>query len=188
MEYSSKTKQTLLTSLVLVIVVSVAYIMLFLNIKEKNNNISVLQNEVDSTLQREIKLRSVKNLINDTQKEREKLNLYFIADDKIVNFIEDIEEVGAYSGVSVKVTSVSIDESTSGNLNKDKISELLNLDFNIEGRFDELFYFLSMIEKLPFKIDIHRVNFEKVSNNIRAQNRSTEPWKGFLSIKAVKLK
>jgi len=188
MGHSSKTKQILLTTIVLVIVVSIAYIMLFLNIKEKNNAVSLLTNEVDSVLQKEIKLRSVKYLIKDTQDDRMKLDSYFVADDEIINFIKMIEDLGIESNAEVEITNVSIGVVDEKAVNKDKINELLNIDFKMGGSFVEMFHFLSMFEKLPFKIDVKRVNFEKIPDRDIEIDKSLEPWKGFFSVTAVKLK
>ncbi|MFQ5661916.1 MAG: type 4a pilus biogenesis protein PilO [Candidatus Paceibacteria bacterium] len=188
MEYSSKTKQILLTVIVLVIVAFIAYVIFFLNIKEKNNSISLLTNEVDSVLQKEIKLRSVKQIIKDTKDDRVKLDSYFVADDEIINFIEMIETLGVNSGAEVEVINVSVDTENEKVVNKNKISELLNINFKTEGSFVEMFHFLSMLEKLPFKIEISQVNFNKVSNEIIGADKSLEPWKGYFNITAVKLK
>lgn len=186
MRHSSKTKQILLISVISVIAVSALYVMLFLNIKEKNNNISALVNEVDIILQKEIKLRSVKHIINDTKDDRAKLDSHFVADDEIINFIETIENLGADSDVKVEVTDVSVSSAGAEADSQVNISELLNLNFKIEGSFAQMFHFLSMLEKLPFKIDILRVNFEKVSDESRIINKN--PWNGFFSITALKLK
>lgn len=188
MEHSSKTKQVLLTAIVLVIVASVAYIIFFINIKEKNNNVSALTNEVDSVLQKEIKLRSVKYLIKDIQDDIVKLDSHFVADDEIINFIEMIEDLGVESGAKVEVTNVSIDVVDEKVVDKNKIDESLNLDFKIEGRFVEMFHFLSMFEKLPFKINILRTNFEKTPDDKMQFDETLEPWNGFFSITVVKLK
>lgn len=188
MEHSSKTKQIFLTTIVLVIVASVAYIILFLNIKEKNNNISALTNEVDNVLQKEIKLRSVGHLIKDTQEDRAKLGSHFVADDEVVDFIEIVEDLGVESGAKVEITNVGINTINEEALNKGKFNELLSIDFKIEGRFVEMFHFLSMFEKLPFKVDIRTVNFEKIPEEKRRIDKSLKPWKGFFSITVEKLK
>lgn len=188
MEYSSKTKQILLTIIVLVIAVSIAYAMLFLNIKEKNNNISALSNEIDIVLQKEIKLRSVKHLINDTEQDRVKLDSHFVTDDEVVNFIEKIENLGTDSGTKVEVISVYVDDVNKEVTNQAAINELLYLDFKTEGSFAQMFHFLSMLEKLPFKIDIPQVNFEKTLDGTGKVNKSLGSWKGLFSITVVKLK
>ena len=184
MEHSSKTKQILMGTIVLVIAVFVLYIMLFLNLKEKNNNISVLTNEVDTVLQKEIKLRSVKYLIKDTEDERADLDSHFVIDDEVINFIEIIENLGMDSGAKIEVTNVSVSSTNKEAADQINISELLYLDFKIEGRFAQMFHFLSILEKLPFKIDILRVNFGRIPN----EDGKIKSWNGFFSITAVKLK
>lgn len=188
MEHSSKTKQILLSTVVMIIAVPVLYIMLFINIKEKNNNVSALTNEVDIVLQKEIKLRSVKFLIRDTLQERADLDSHFVADDEIIDFIETIENLGADSGAKIEITNVSISSIEKKEDDQVNISELLNLDFKIKGRFIQMFHFLSMLEKLPFKIDILRVNFENISEKSRKIDKTLEPWNGFFSITTIKLK
>jgi len=88
-----------------------------------------------------------------------KLDSHFVADDEIINFIETIEDLGEDSGAEIEVTSVGVGNKSVKKADQASISEFLNLDFKIEGSFAQIFHFLSMLEKLPFRIDVARVNF-----------------------------
>ncbi|MBL7045136.1 MAG: hypothetical protein ISR98_00855 [Parcubacteria group bacterium] len=181
MDKLKTTKQIFMFMTILTIAVIISYSFFFYNIKEKNKMISLMTNETDAAIQREVKLRSVKDLIKDTQENRLKLDTYFVVDDKIVNFIEEIEELSRDVGVDTEVVSVNVDEGKANN-----ISELLKLDLNIEGKWEDVFQFITLIEKMSFKISVSQASLQVIYDN--ESKISSGIWKGFLSINVVKLK
>ena len=187
MDKFKTTKQFLIFSIILATASVVSYIIFFNLVKGKNEDVSLITNEIDIAIQKEIKLKSVKDLIKDTENDRKKLDTYFVADDKIVNFIEDVEKIGSDIGVDVEVVSVSISDSKSQVPAHSKISEQLNLDFKVEGMWSDVFQFLAIMEKLPFKIDISKTSLEVVYSDT-ARKISSGKWKGFFSITVIKTK
>ena len=184
MDKLKTTKQIFALMVVLTIAAVFFYVLFFNNIKEKNKTISLITNDVDIAVQRDIKLRSVKDLIKDTQESRSELDTYFVIDDKIVDFIEDVERIGRYTGADVEVISVNVDDNRNA---ENDISELLKLNFEVKGEWREVFQFLVLIEKMPFKIDISTVSLRVVhSDDIKED--SSRMWKGYFSISTIKLK
>lgn len=177
------TKQILAFIIILTTASIVFYILFFNTIKNKNKEISLILNVTDTAIQREIKLKSVDEIIKDTEYERKKLDTYFVADDSIVDFIEDIEELGRYVGIDIEIASVNIDNDLK---TEDAISEILNLNIETKGKWEDIFYFLSLIEKMPFKIDIEKADLYIVYEDDK-KNVSTI-WKGFFNINVIKLK
>jgi Tfp pilus assembly protein PilO len=178
------TKQILVFTVFLAFASVVFYILFFNNIKEKNNTISAIANDIDIAIQKETKLKSVKDIIKDTKQGREKIDTYFIKDDEIINFIEEIEKIGRDIGVDVEIISVSISDSK---LQQDNISELLNLSLEAQGQWGRVFHFLAFIENLPFKINILTMNLTAIYKG-GGKKESSGIWKGFFSINAIKLR
>lgn len=184
MKQFKTTKQILAFTIILAIASIVFYVLFFNNIKEKNNMISTIINDVDTAVQKEVKLKSVKDIIKDTTDGREKIDTYFINDDEIIGFIGEVEKIGRDIGVDVEIISVSISDSK---LQQDNISELLDLDLKAEGQWSRIFHFLALIEKMPFKINISTINLEAIYESDNKKD-SSGIWKGFFSINAIKLR
>jgi hypothetical protein len=178
------TKQIFALMMVLAIAVIFSYVLFFNNIKEKNKTISLITNDVNIAVQRDIKLRSAKDLIKDTQESRSELDTYFVIDDKLVDFIEDVERISRYTGADVEVMSVNVDDNKNA---ENDISELLKLNFEAKGEWKEVFQFLALIEKMPFKIDVSTASF-RVIHSDDIEEDSPRIWKGFFSISTIKLK
>lgn len=173
--------------IVVSIVSMVAYISFFNHIKGKNEAISIIANEIDIAIQKEIKLKSIKNLIADTENDRKQLETYFVTDDKIVDFIEEVENIGKYAGADVEIMSVSIGDDKSQTEEQNTATELLHLGFKVNGKWSDVFQFFALLEKLPFKIDIAKANLEAIYKDAN-NGISSSDWKGFFNITAVKSK
>ena len=184
MDRLKKTKQTLIFIAIISIASMVSYVVFFKKVEKKNEAVFFVTKEADAAVQKEIKLRSVKELIKDTEMDRSKLDTYFVSDDKIVDFIEDVENLGLLTDSYVEVISVNV---SSDRGSKDSLSELLNIDFEVKGGWREIFHFVTLLEKMPFKIDVSRVNLEVVYDNTTKKD-ITGVWKGFFSIAVIKSK
>lgn len=184
-EYNTK-KMLIIASIVTLVILSV-YIAFFLYVGSKNKSISILSNEVDFVVQKEIRLRSIQSLIKNTEEERKKLNLYFVKQDTIVDFIETIEELAVFSGVTIEIASVSVDDIGG---DESEVGELLRLNFEVIGTWQDLFYLLAFIESLPFEITLNQVNFHTISGP-QEEEEEEEPaqlWTGAFGLTVVKIK
>lgn len=182
MDKFKATKHTLIFTIILTIAAIAFYVLFFGNIKEKNENISLIKNEVNIAVQKEINLRSVKDLIKETKEDRLKLDTYFIADDKVVDFIENLEQLSKYAGVDIEVVSVDVSQDVKKNM-----SESLDLDFKVSGKWRDIFHLLTLIENMPLKIKILKTNLKVVYSD-GVNKKSSGVWEGFFSISTIKLK
>lgn len=187
MNQFKKTKKTFIFITILVVVIAVVYTMFFTSIKTKNENISLVINDIDISIERETKLKSVKSLIEDIKDDREKLDTYFVDDDEVIDFIENIETLAENMGVGVEVLSVDISDDENNTPEQNRISELLLLSLRVEGLWSDLFHFISIVEGLPFKIDVSKVNIDAVYQD-GEKIVSSGNWKGLLNLSVLKLK
>lgn len=181
----NKTKKLLLIVSALTIAVLVLYIVFFLQIREKNKNISLLKNEADLVIQKEGRLRSIQQLISDTKDEREKLSTYFVGKDGAVEFIEKIESLEADTGAVIDITSVSVDD-IGDVVNED--AELLRLLFKAEGSWQSIYQLLSLIESLPFNVSVTQANLEGQFVLGEEDEIIDTLWSGNFAIVVAKLK
>jgi hypothetical protein len=152
------------------------YLTLFTIIKNKNNQISALQNQVDMEVRKDQRLHSVKLLMTDLNKELEMIDAHFVSDNGVVDFLESLEALGSVSGASVSVNSVSV--------NKDKdVSlpyELLKLEFVARGSWVAVVQLISLLDAFPLGITIERMQLERIPNS--------NSWQINTSFNVLKLK
>ena len=137
------------------------YSALFIVIKNKNNQVSALQNQVDIEVRKDQRLNSTKQLIEDLGEELEQIDAYFVPVDGVVDFLENLEALGSVASVSVDVNSVSVNENTNDNLPY----ELLKIDFVARGSWKNVVQLISLLETLPLGIVIERMQFERLPNS-----------------------
>ena len=117
-----------------------AYATLFMVIKNKNNRISELRNQVDIEIRKDQRLHSIKQLIADLDKDIEQIDTYFVSEDGVVDFLERLESVGSTSGISVGVNSVSVNEGVGNNLPY----EFLRVEFVSRGTWRSIVQLISL--------------------------------------------
>jgi len=168
-EIHKKTKILFSTGIILVVFSVTLYIIGYNIVQKEYIKVSnlILQSK-QGVLETE-QLQSIKHLINETKSQREKINKYFITADEIVAFIEQIESLGEFTGVSFDLSSVdAVDDS----------GDALLLKFTTYGSWQDTYYLLALIESLPYNIDIERVRIikEKLKD-------STAKWRGDFNIR-----
>jgi len=111
----------------------------------KQKNVSSLSQELSTESKKEQRYRSLRRILADTVTDREKLNSYFVAPEKIVDFIEEIEALGTHTGAIVSFQAVNVKDT------------MLDLQFETEGNFSDTAYFLALLESLPIKLSFERL-------------------------------
>jgi Tfp pilus assembly protein PilO len=192
MEHVSIVKKMFITTLVLNAIALAAYGFLFFSIKDKNETVSSILSGADKDIQQDEFLRMAKFSLMDNRENIEKLDSYFVPRDGVPDFIEFIEQLGRDSGISLSIGVVAVEPDTR---NKDDFKELLRLRTEGLGQWQNLFTFLSMIENLPFRVQIDRVSFaldggqERISfDSVGTEDRSLSLWKGFVDFTLLKLR
>ena len=103
--------------------------------KVKENNFDDLQKQVSS-------LHEDKLIIDN----------YFITDETLPSFIERLETLASSVSVELNITNVAM---TTG------ANPLMRLHFLAKGSFPRLFQFVSLVESLPFALDLTQAAFSQ---------------------------
>lgn len=157
---------------------------LFTYIKQIDNMVSSRLAQIESELKADESLRSIKILMNDTKKERERMSLVFIQPDDTVNFIETIESLGDLTGVKLEIDSVGVDNLKS---KKTGSTELFRISLKTEGSWTNTIHFLTLLENVPHKISFENVNLSKVSD-LNDGDKGLSYWNGNFNLSALKIK
>lgn len=153
---------TLLTLLVgfgvvSVLISSVAYVWLFLEVRSTITAVSTSAESAQLLAAQNAHTQTVRRIVRDTQKERDELNTYFLTENEIVEFLEDIENLGQHAGAPIDVRTVSVEDP----IDKDESIVPLELTLHSTGTLQQLFYTLSLLEVYPKALTIERVSFSQ---------------------------
>lgn len=179
----SKAK-TYLVVLVILNLLVVGFYLFFLNsIKGRMLETALLREELNLEVLKEDRLKSTKGLALETESQRESLDRYLIGKDSIVDFIKEVEGLGALSGVDLEVNSVGVEGFEIVDGTENKTIELLNLDLSTEGSWRETFYLVSLLESLPYKVSFNRLFLNKDSGF-----EGGSLWNGTIGLSVLKIK
>lgn len=184
----SRTKKIVAVLFILNMAIFGSYGFLFLDVKKINKNSADLVNEIESLENREDRLRSIKNLITYTKKEREQITGFFVQPAGSIDFIETVESLGRIAGVKIEIGSVGVEAV------KSKIgssTESLRLALKTEGVWSDTIHFLSLLESAPFKLSFETVNLRKISSaptSINDKKKDPIYWGGDFNFKVLKIK
>jgi len=175
-----KTKRALIISiLVFFIVFSLNAFFVFFIYKERDV-VSEMREGFITELKKEKQLSSIKNLIKTTEKEQTNLNLCFVANDAVVDFIKSIETMSKNAGISMSIKSVGVSDTETI---KEIPVETLIIEFMTEGSWVNTYNFLSAIENSTYEITIDQMSIDKISDSVTGK----KTWKSVFVIKVIKI-
>ncbi|MEK7179851.1 MAG: hypothetical protein AAB706_00060 [Patescibacteria group bacterium] len=196
MKLPSFLKQNNIIALIILnIIVFGGYAFAFFSMKAIQENMSLLQNEVETSVKKNDTLHSIEAILRDSNSDIEKLQSYFIAPGGIVAFIETIEAQAEVSGVETVIDYVNVEGDGQSKVVGGK--EIVRLRLSTKGSWENSTHFLSLLEKVPFQINLERVSFiyspESESSLSFAPPKGTKlpvkkSWKGSIDLTSLKLK
>ena len=175
MKLSQTQIQTLLAGLG-VVVLLVIYVVMFNSIKNQNNQISILRNQVDIEIQKDQRLHSIKQLLSDLNPELGQIDSFFVKSDGVVSFLEYLESLGRSINLSITVNSVSVNDQSDNGLPYDQ----LKIEFVAQGFWGSITQFLSLLEASPYGVIVERVQLERIP--------SSRLWQANIGFSVSKLK
>ncbi len=171
---SAKTVRLLAVAAILVIVSLSAYGITVWKINKNIGEAVALGGDIAAEAQKDRSIESIRNILRNTAAEREKIDGYFVKSDNIVDFLEKIELMGKKSGVALSFDSVDIPQNE---------KNVLRLRIGTEGNWEDSFYFLSLLENLPYKIELEKSALAKISKTV--SNVKTFYWRGDFTIRLL---
>jgi Tfp pilus assembly protein PilO len=191
----SRTKKILIVCILLNVLVFGAYAFLYIDIKSKNVRVSELLTEAENDMQKDASLRAIKTSLNENKEFISQIDSYFVPKNGVPDFIDTLEKLGKESEIALSIGSVSVEEGK----NKNDFKDALHLHVDTIGSWQNIYYFLSVLESLPY-----RIQFDQVSVTLSAasesilfgvgpvsgarQKSANESWKGTFDIIVYKLR
>jgi hypothetical protein len=93
------------------------------------------------------KLDASKRLMTVREEDLAKLDSYVLNRSSIAAFIERLEDLSVHAGVTLDIREA-------------KAEDGLTLSFSTDGPFSNTYYFLTLLERLPFNITLKSANFD----------------------------
>lgn len=172
----SKTQTKTIIAVFVALIFLGVYSSFFVIIKNKNNQISTLQNQVDIEVRKDQQLYSIKQLTDNLRKEFEQIDAHFVPVGGVVDFLENLEALGSIADISVHVNSVNVKE----DVNNEFPYELLKIEFVARGEWRSVVQLISLLETLSLGITIERMQLERLPDS--------SVWQINTSFIALKLK
>lgn len=161
---------------------------LFTDIKNIDKAVSERFVQIESEVKKDESLRSIKNLMDNTRKEREQIANLFVQPNGTVDFIEAVESLGRIANIKIETESVGVN-ALKGNMASS--SELFRLSIKTEGSWSGTIHLLSLLENMPYKVSFENVILDKVSDgSSSAKDKGQYPpyWNGVLTFNVLKIK
>ncbi|HJN62991.1 MAG TPA: hypothetical protein QGH03_02050 [Candidatus Paceibacterota bacterium] len=183
MNFSKRVKITILILILLNLILGGVYYSVFKEINKNSKQTLNLTNDFNLQLAKERQLKSFKNVTDDTVSDREKLDSNFVSSDGTVSFIKEIENLAAVSNLFIEIGSVAVEDYARDGRTSEVV-EILSMNFTTGGAWSDNFYFLNLIESMPYKITINDFSV----NTNKGVDGKTLNWEGSTGIKVLKLK
>lgn len=160
MKINSKHYILIIFAIAAIILSIFGYIVMYRNIITQAMNSSKIMNEVNAESEKKKYENDLTAVFNNTVSDRAKLSSYFIHEDKIVDFIENVEKIGTDSGTDLILSSINSD-----NLSSAKIGTVghVKAHITVNGSWANVMKSLILIENIPYSLSMNNVRLDSVS-------------------------
>src|SRR3989344_6004474 len=167
-------------SLILFLLVGTFYAFLFVTVRAKQQSVSMLRGSIEAGSAHDAALTAAKDLVGKTAADRAKLDSFILQTAGVVPFITSVERLGTITGTNIEVRSVGI-TAVSGATS----TEALSLSVSTEGSWNQMMHFLSLIESLPYRVELTGLQFVESTENPKAK---VKQWEAQVSFSVAKMK
>ena len=102
--------------------------------------------------------KKLSNLINETVHEREELRSFLLTEEQTSIFLTDVENIARSQGVTLSTNSLKV-------VQQEESFDQLIIQFELEGRTDNVKKMLMVLETLPYNSHISSLSFVRSSEN-----------------------
>jgi Tfp pilus assembly protein PilO len=164
-----------IVALAVTALLAVGYVWMFMAVRAELTQASLVAEEVQILAKKNAYTNTVRKVVRDTEALRSELDSYFVNEEDLVTFLNDLENLGDNAGAVVTVQSVQ----TGKRISKDASIEELRLALKADGSLENVFHLLSLIEAFPKAISLDKV---------RLTRRQTEgSWQGTFDVTVARV-
>ena len=169
------------------------YVFFFQQILAKGQVISETLHQVNFEQDKNSRLDSMKALIEDTSGDIEKLNMYFVGTNDIVNFIEMIKREARESGVTLAINNIGQEGRGEGGVSvpegQEAFYKILKFREVTKGSWQDVFNFFTLLEQLPLALSIEQAGFDTSGQDSEGKTSTDKngAWSGFVEFSVLGL-
>jgi Tfp pilus assembly protein PilO len=173
---NTATKKITVILLLVALSITVGSFVLLKSVRDKNAHIIALSTELADAMQKDSQKNTVRDVVRNTQTQRQELDSFFVQKDAVVDSITAIENLASGSGNQVEISNVNLDA-----IPGDDASTIESLRINVvvKGPWNAVYHFLPLLEALPYKITITKIHLAVQKESI---------WEGDFDLSILKLK
>lgn len=122
--------------------------LVFSGIKKEENSVASTRQEIDISERRLNNVLSLSVLLENIEKDKEKVGAVFLNSKNIVKFIEELEFLSQKTGVVLATKAAIISD-----------NKKPHFEFSINGSFRDTFQYLILLENIPYQISLDNISF-----------------------------
>lgn len=168
MRTNSKHYLMLLIGFCSVVVTALGYWYVYDSVIVNGQKKAALIREIEIDMDNKKNEKFLTDVSKATEEDRARISEYFITEDKVLEFITSIENIEKVSSTTVVLSSISNDTSNNH----------IKVNIDIKGEWLNIKKALSLIENLPYSINIDNINLS--FNNDR--------WNMIIGVRALSTK
>jgi len=177
------TRNKFIIATAILVVAAVGYGIFFSIITSTNKALATIDYELDIEVRNESGLKDLSRVIKNTETERSVLNTYFIKDDDVVDFINDLEGYAREVGVVPEIVFVDTDNTEI--LDAIDHFEDLNIEIKVKGSWSNVFHFAQVVDNIPNHLSVDKVSIINVPSKSEEGGPSLE-WEGVFGFSVLK--
>jgi hypothetical protein len=178
----------IITTIALIeVVICFLFYFVFRDIRNKNNNIYFLKNNLSSQVEKQRYASSMEKMIKNTDLNITKINSSIVQKGEDIKFIENMESLAKSNNLKININSLSVEE------NPTFVSSglaILKVKADISGSWTGIYSFLSQMELSPFRIKIDKFALINNLDQIITGSKSVvvRQWQAIFEVSVLKYK
>ena len=149
----TKYKKFLILAVCLLAIAILIWVSLFMLIRSTAKSLAQEQEALRTESEKEIYVTEVSRDLRETEDLRMGIESFFVKAGEEAFFLEKVETLAAHANLQIKI------------FNFEKREKVLYLNFQTQGSFSDSYYFLSLIESLPYNLSIVKVLLREAETN-----------------------
>ena len=182
-------KKILIISGLGVIGLCILHYLTYIDIKNKNENISILENNLFSQSNKQELTNSMESMVKNFDSDIKLVNNSIVSSDGDVLFIEDLESSAKSNGLDIQIDSLVFQDDKQ--LSSSTIT-FFNIKAKTTGGWLGTYLFLAQLELLPIKVKINSYSLNNISdsgeNDIKKGGTQGNTWQSNFEINVLKFK
>ncbi|MFZ2038949.1 MAG: hypothetical protein WAV11_03355 [Minisyncoccia bacterium] len=151
------------------------------SINSYGNNSEKIISNIDIEITKEAEKTMIQASIQTTKEDRQLLDNFFIGKEGEVDFVNNLKTMGDKAGVILNIESATFEnyQNSSSSIS----AELVHVRLKSSGTWSEVVGFWTLLEAMPYRIAIDRVNLSKSTDK-----KGSPIWSQQIDITAFKKK